>query len=130
MTINNLHVSNKFLIRDPVHGYLVVDKEKFKFLLKVINSFQFQRLRRIKQLGTTYFVYPGAEHSRFGHSIGTMWLIYQFSNKFRNDNIEVDDDLISKMLLAALVHDIGHGPFSHVFERITVYDHKDITFHP
>ena len=78
-------------------------------------------------MGTTYFVYPGAEHSRFGHSIGTMWLTYQFGNKFRNSEIEIDDDLISKMLLAALIHDIGHGPFSHIFERITTYNHKDIT---
>jgi len=119
--------SNKFRIRDPVHGYIIFDAKRFEFLLNVIDSFEFQRLRRIKQLGTTYFVYPGAEHSRFGHSIGAMWLIFQLANEFKNNGVEMEEDLMSKMLLAALIHDVGHGPFSHVFEKITMYDHKEMT---
>jgi HD superfamily phosphohydrolase len=75
----------------------------------------------------TYFVYPGADHSRFGHSTGTMWLIYQFGKEFESSSIEIEKDLIHKMCLAALIHDIGHGPFSHLFERVTAYDHKEMT---
>ena len=125
--ICRLYTSNTFRIRDPIHSYISFDRRKFEFLINVIDSFEFQRLRRIKQLGTTYFVYPGAEHSRFGHSIGTMWLMYQFVNEFKDNGINVEEDFMSKMLLAALIHDIGHGPYSHVFERITKYDHKEMT---
>jgi HD superfamily phosphohydrolase len=73
MKLDRCFASNKFLIRDPVHGYILFDKNKYEFLIKVMDTFEFQRLRRIKELGTTYFVYPGADHSRFGHSIGTMY---------------------------------------------------------
>ena len=127
MGIGHLYTSDRFLIRDSVHDYIVLDKEKFEFLLRVMDSFEFQRLRRIKQLGTTYFVYPGAEHSRFGHSIGAMWLAFQFGKKFKDDGVQIDGDIMSKVVLAALVHDIGHGPFSHVFEKITKYNHKEMT---
>ncbi|MBU7016502.1 MAG: HD domain-containing protein [Theionarchaea archaeon] len=127
MDIRGLHTSNRFLIRDPVHGYMVFNREEFDFLLDVIDSFEFQRLRRIKQLGTTYFVYPGADHSRFGHCIGTTWLALQFGKKFMEDGIETSEELMSKLLLTALIHDVGHGPFSHVFEKITEYNHEEMT---
>ncbi|MGD2246859.1 MAG: HD domain-containing protein [Candidatus Methanofastidiosia archaeon] len=127
MELDLPHISNNFLIRDPIHDYIVFDKVKFEFLLKILNSFEFQRLRRIKQMGTTYFVYPGADHSRFGHSIGTMWLAFKFGNKFTKDGLEISNDLMSKIVLTALIHDIGHGPFSHVFEKITRYNHEEMT---
>lgn len=127
MNLDLPHISNNFLIRDPIHDYIVFDKIKLEFLIKVMNSFEFQRLRRIKQLGATYFVYPGADHSRFGHSIGTMWLAFKFGNKFRNNGLDISKDLMSKIVLTALIHDIGHGPFSHVFEKITRYNHENMT---
>lgn len=131
MKIDHLYITRKFRMRDPIHGYIVFDRDEYNFLLEVIDSFEFQRLRRIKQLGTSYFVYPGADHSRFGHSTGTMWLMYQFGKEFGKElekyNIEIDRDLMHSMCLAALIHDIGHGPFSHVFERVKTYDHKEMT---
>ncbi|MBU7031210.1 MAG: HD domain-containing protein [Theionarchaea archaeon] len=127
MRIEQLYCSKKFLLRDPIHGYIAFDKEKYEFLITLMNSFEFQRLRRIKQLGTTSFVYPGGEHSRFNHSIGVTWLLYQFIKKFKEDGLELDDDIINRMLITSLIHDIGHGPFSHVFERITNYNHEEIT---
>jgi HD superfamily phosphohydrolase len=126
MEIDHLYISHKFRMRDPVHGYIVFDRNEYRFLLDIMDSFEFQRLRRIKQLGATCFVYPGAEHSRFSHSIGTMWIMYQFGREFEED-IELEKDLMHTMCLAALIHDIGHGPFSHVFERITNYDHEEMT---
>ncbi len=96
---------------DNVHGYIGVTKQE----LRVIDTGLFQRLRRIKQLGQADMVYPGATHTRFAHSLGTMFMIDQFArNAVKAD---MDDDSLQKLRLAALMHDIGHYPFSHTLEH-------------
>ena len=94
-------------IRDSVHGDLNLNELE----VELIDSPQIQRLRRIKQLGFTYLVYPGANHSRFEHSIGTMYLASRLA-----DNLLLDDHQKSIVRICAILHDSGHGPFSHVSE--------------
>jgi len=96
--------------RDPIHGYIKVDKE----FLPIIGSPFFQRLRRIKQLALTDLVYHGAEHSRFGHSLGAFNLASMLS-----ENLGIRENTIkTEFRLAALLHDIGHPPCSHAFESV------------
>lgn len=108
--------------RDPVHGLIPVDERE----VSIIQSQAFQRLRDIKQLGNTYLVYHGAEHTRFGHSIGVMHLVSRAIESlsqneplysFKKNHLADYNYLIQTARLAALVHDIGHGPFSHVGEN-------------
>ena len=104
------------VIRDSVHGNISFN-QKF---IKVIDTPEFQRLRRIKQLSTAYLIFPTAEHTRFTHSIGTYHvmklIIDHFKNIFDEVNIPMTERSINLALAVALLHDIGHGPFSHAFE--------------
>lgn len=95
----------KKFIRDSVYGDISLNK----FEQKVLDMPQFQRLRRIKQLGLINLIYPGANHTRFEHSIGTMNLGSKLANE-----LELSKDEIEVVRISALLHDIGHGPFSHV----------------
>ncbi|MCD6154487.1 MAG: HD domain-containing protein [Candidatus Verstraetearchaeota archaeon] len=113
-------------IRDPIHGYIFINELE----REIIDTATFQRLRRIKQLGGAYLTYPGAEHTRFSHSIGTMHLAGALGEHLlRNGIIEEED--VQCLRLAALLHDLGHGPFSHVYEDISIKylnkNHEDIT---
>ncbi|UCH69995.1 MAG: HD domain-containing protein, partial [Candidatus Bathyarchaeota archaeon] len=112
-------------IKDPVHGYVyLTDAEK-----DVIDSFPVQRLHRLRQLAGAEFVYPGANHTRFEHSIGVMHLAGLLA---RNPHLSqlLSEEEIQKVRIAALLHDVGHGPFSHVFEHLLVKflnkTHEDI----
>jgi HD superfamily phosphohydrolase len=95
------------IIKDPVHGYIEVED----FALALLDSPAVQRLRYIKQLGFSYLVYPGANHTRFEHSLGTMFLADVASRRFG-----LSDQEHTLVVAAALLHDIGHGPFSHASE--------------
>ncbi|MGZ7070053.1 MAG: HD domain-containing protein [Methanobacterium sp.] len=106
------------LIRDSVHGNLYLDE----FEIKLLDTPQMQRLRRIKQLGFTNLVYPGANHTRFEHSIGTMHIASQIA-----DNIELEEDHKKMVRCAALLHDVGHAPFSHVSEGVLDSSHEYLT---
>lgn len=118
-------------IRDPVHNIIYFDKVEDAVLLELIDTREFQRLRHIKQLGLSPFTYPGAEHSRFAHSIGVTHLTKRFidkisslkENRFRR-YIEELIDHRKVVLAAALLHDVGHGPFSHALEKTTAINHE------
>ncbi|MEM4577135.1 MAG: HD domain-containing protein [Candidatus Nezhaarchaeales archaeon] len=107
-------------IRDPVHGYILVNELE----RNVLDTYPMQRLHRIKQLGNAYLTYPGADHSRFGHSLGVLHLASTVSNKLLDLGLTADE--LQEFKLAALLHDVGHGPFSHLFEE-AVLKHKALT---
>ncbi|MBA1434252.1 HD domain-containing protein [Bombilactobacillus bombi] len=116
------------VFRDPVHNYIHV---QHRVILDLINTPEFQRLRRIKQLGTTSFTFHGAEHSRFGHCLGVYEVTRRICDTFaRNypstspDDGLWDDQQRLVALCAALLHDIGHGPYSHTFEHIFHTNHE------
>jgi HD superfamily phosphohydrolase len=101
-------------ITDPVHRYIrfsEVEKE-------LIDTAIFQRLRRIRQLAGAHLVYPGAQHSRFEHSLGTMHVAGYAGETLLTKGYLDDEDKVQKLRLAALLHDVGHGPFSHLFEEV------------
>ncbi len=114
---NGLEVSKGKIIRDSIHGDIFFPQD----LLSIIDTPEFQRLRRIHQLSVAYLVFPGAEHTRFSHSIGTYYIMQKIIEHFRpimeNINLEIDERDVNLALAAALLHDIGHGPFSHAFEK-------------
>lgn len=112
-------------IRDPVHGLIVFCEQKSKFqdetdriAWDLLNTREFQRLRRIRQLGFSDFVFPGATHSRFVHSIGVYHTARQLIEVIRRRQGSLNDGRAREVLLAALLHDVGHGPFSHAFEDV------------
>lgn len=103
-------------VHDNVHGNIYLDP----LCLKFIDTEQFQRLRELKQLGFAHLVYPGAVHSRFEHSLGVYWLAGEAVQKLKNyQGLELGIDRfdIQTVKVAGLLHDVGHGPFSHLFER-------------
>lgn len=106
-------MSNK-IINDPVHGFIRV---KFDSVLRCINHVYFQRLRNIAQLGLTHMVYPGAVHSRFHHALGAFHLMQVAIEQLRVKGVTISDKEEEAACLAILLHDIGHGPFSHALEK-------------
>jgi len=113
-------------IKDPVHGYVYITEEE----KALIDSYPVQRLHRLRQLAGAEYVYPGANHTRFEHSIGVMHLA---SRVAENPNISqhIGEDEAEMVRIAGLLHDVGHGPFSHVFEQLLDKElnqtHEDIT---
>lgn len=119
------------VFRDPIHNYIHVQHQ---VILDLINSKEVQRLRRIKQLGTSSFTFHGAEHSRFAHSLGVYEISRKicdiFSRNYSEDKVGTggwDDKERLVTLCAALLHDVGHGPYSHTFEHIFHTNHEEIT---
>ncbi|WP_342513285.1 HD domain-containing protein [Sporosarcina sp. FSL K6-1522] len=112
------------VFKDPVHRYIHV---RDKVIWDVIGTREFQRLRRIKQLGTTYLVFHGAEHSRFHHSLGVYEIVRRIIDDGFSDMPEWNNDERLVTLCAALLHDLGHGPFSHAFEKVFNLDHEQFT---
>ncbi|HXX05903.1 MAG TPA: HD domain-containing protein [Candidatus Bathyarchaeia archaeon] len=106
-------VKKYFQIVDPIHDFINV----YNYEVQIIDDPIFQRLRRIRQLAGAHLVYPGAQHSRFEHSLGTMHIASQAASILKEKNYLGSDD-IENLRLAALLHDIGHGPFSHLFEEV------------
>ncbi|MEX0685607.1 MAG: HD domain-containing protein [Balneolales bacterium] len=114
------------IFTDPVHGFINVPKG---LLLKLVDHPYMQRLRRIRQLGLGYLVFPGAEHSRFSHAIGTLGLANRALNNLREKNTTITHKEYEGTLIAALLHDIGHGPFSHTLENTFIhhFNHEMMT---
>jgi hypothetical protein len=117
------------VIRDPVHNIIPFeDNLTGRLLLSLINTREFQRLRRIKQLGVGHLVFPGAEHTRFAHSIGVMHVARVFLDRITGVlGRKIDKTQQAAVLAASLLHDIGHGPFSHAMERIIGERHEQRT---
>ena len=114
-------------IRDPIHGYIYsTELER-----KIIDTSTVQRLRRIRQLAGCHLVYPGGQHSRFEHVIGCMYLAGKVGDVLSSKQSGFGRDKIEKLRIAALLHDVGHGPFSHMFEEVmatkTEFTHEDMT---
>uniref|UniRef100_A0A3Q3X7A0 Deoxynucleoside triphosphate triphosphohydrolase SAMHD1 n=1 Tax=Mola mola TaxID=94237 RepID=A0A3Q3X7A0_MOLML len=111
-------VLNQIVLNDPIHGHI----ELHPLLIKIIDTPQFQRLRNIKQLGGTYFVFPGASHNRFEHSIGVGHLAGQLVQALnsRQPELLISHRDILCVQIAGLCHDLGHGPFSHMFDGMFI----------
>ena len=115
------------VFKDPIHSLVRVTDS---LIWELIQTPEFQRLRRIKQLGGTHIVYPTAEHSRFSHSLGVYFIarrMFDVLNKQRKDDKKFSEDDRLLILCAALLHDLGHGPFSHSFETVLGIDHEVFT---
>lgn len=102
------------ILNDPVYGFITIPSE---LIFAIIDHPYFQRLRRIRQLGLTDFVYPGALHTRFHHALGAMHLMSITLDNLRIKGTEISDEEYEAALIAILLHDIGHGPFSHALEN-------------
>ncbi|MBE8724632.1 HD domain-containing protein [Flavobacterium hungaricum] len=112
--INKLKIFN-----DPIYGFITIPNE---LIYDLIQHPYFQRLRRISQMGLSYLVYPGANHTRFHHALGCMHLMQKTINTLRFKEVAISQDEENALLIAILLHDIGHGPFSHAMERSIVED--------
>lgn len=106
-------MNKRKIINDPVYGFITIRNE---LIFDIINHPYFQRLRRIKQMGLAELVYPGAHHTRFHHALGAMHLMSITLDNLRTKGVEITDKEYEGALVAILLHDIGHGPFSHALE--------------
>lgn len=121
--LSEIEMNEKRVLRDAIHDYIHVDH---LVIWKLINSKEMQRLRRVKQLGGTYQVFQSAEHSRFVHSLGVYQVVRRMLETECLDDALNDYDKLCVMC-AGLLHDIGHGPFSHSFEGVFEENHEDVT---
>jgi len=112
------------IFTDPIHGFVSVPKGT---ILRLLDHAYIQRLRRIRQLGLAYTVFPGAEHSRFSHALGAVGLMLKVLNSLRDKNTTITNTEHESMLAAILLHDIGHGPFSHTLEHTLIRDFRHET---
>ncbi|XP_015260267.1 PREDICTED: deoxynucleoside triphosphate triphosphohydrolase SAMHD1-like [Cyprinodon variegatus] len=108
----------KKVFKDPIHGTI----ELHPLLVKIIDTPQFQRLRNIKQIGAASYIYPGATNSRFDHSIGVAYLAGELLKSIREkqQDLGITDWDVLCVQIAALCHDLGHGPFSHMFDQMFI----------
>ncbi|HCW03564.1 MAG: HD domain-containing protein [Erysipelotrichaceae bacterium] len=109
------------VLRDPIHDYIHIE---YKIIWDCVNSREFQRLRRIKQQGSSFVTYHTAEHTRFGHSLGVYEIVRRMCEEVKGirNSLTLEDKIV--VMLAGLLHDIGHGPFSHTFEAISDIKHE------
>ena len=119
-------LNKKKIFNDPVYGFITLKDE---FIIEIIDHPWFQRLRRISQLGLSHLVYPGAVHNRFHHAIGAMNLMQETLDSLKQKGVEITDKEELGATLAILLHDVGHGPFSHALEHSIVSDisHEELT---
>src|ERR1035437_7972647 len=110
-------LNKRKIINDPIYGFVTLPDD---FIYELINHPYFQRLRRIKQLGLTNLVYPGALHTRFHHAIGAMYLMMEAVKDLQSKKIKITKEEAKAANIAILLHDIGHGPFSHALEHAIV----------
>lgn len=118
--------NKKKILNDPVYGFINIPDD---IIFDIIEHPWFQRLRRIKQMGLSHLIYPGALHTRFHHSIGAMHLAVQAVNSLRTKDLEIPDEELTGLCIAMLLHDLGHGPYSHNLEGILLPEvsHEEIS---
>ena len=119
--------TNKLKIfNDPIYGFITIPNT---LIYDLIQHPYFQRLRRISQMGLTYLVYPGAHHTRFHHALGCMHIMQKAVQTLRFKGVEISEEEENALYIAILLHDIGHGPFSHAMEHSIVEDvhHEEIS---
>ncbi|MEL0642996.1 MULTISPECIES: HD domain-containing protein [unclassified Olleya] len=122
-----MKASNKLkILNDPIYGFITIPNS---IIFDLIEHKYFQRLRRISQMGLSYLVYPGAHHTRFHHAIGCMHLMQKAVQVLRFKGVEISEDEEKALYIAILLHDIGHGPFSHAMEHSIVsgVSHEEIS---
>ena len=118
---------NKFKIfNDPIYGFISIPNE---IIFDIVEHPYFQRLRRISQMGLSYYVYPGAHHTRFEHGLGAMYLMQKTIAVLKTKSVKISEEEEIALLIAILLHDIGHGPFSHTLEHsiVTSNEHEKIS---
>ena len=111
-------------INCPIHGVITLTPR----MCQIIDTPEFQRLHGLRQLGATYYVYPSATHTRFEHSLGVSHLAKIVLNtlKEKNPKLNISNELIELYQIAGLIHDIGHGPFSHLYDDVIINPEEDI----
>ncbi len=121
------------ILRDPVHGLIAFESAESAIVERLLDTEEVQRLRRIRQLGFTSLAYPGAEHTRFAHALGTAHVMLRLTHRLRDiqhglpQEHWLTPDRVSDALAAALLHDLGHGPLSHMFEdALPGSDHHEV----
>jgi len=107
------------IFNDPVYGFINIP---YALVFDIVENPYFQRLRNIKQLGLTNMVYPGANHTRFQHALGAMHLMTLSIDVLRSKGVEISEEEAESSVLAILMHDLGHGPFSHALEKVLIKD--------
>lgn len=112
------------IIRDPLYNYVSIDRDRDGWLLDILDTPEVQRLRRIHQLGVSYVTYPGADHNRLAHSLGVLHLMQQALDHLDRIDRKHAEGPRQALLAGALLHDVGHGPFSHLFESCLDGDHE------
>lgn len=113
------HINKLKIFNDPIYGFISIPNE---LIYDLIQHPYFQRLRRISQMGLSYLVYPGANHTRFHHALGCMHLMQKAIETLRYKGVAISSEEENALYIAILLHDIGHGPFSHAMERSIVED--------
>jgi len=112
-----LPLNKNKIINDPVYGFLTIPSA---LVYDIIQHPYFQRLRRIRQLGLSEVVYPGATHTRFHHALGALNLMVTAIETLRSKGVSITDDEAEAAWLAILLHDVGHGPYSHTLEHTLI----------
>ena len=122
---HTINQNKRIIICDPIYDF--IDLSHYTFIIKLIDTPFFQRLRRLSQLGVSVFVYPSAAHNRFNHSVGAMELFIRLFDHLYKKKIHKHDRLRKIGVASVLLHDIGHGPFSHTTESIFSFNHEALS---
>ena len=124
--MSEIPINKQKIINDPVYGFIGLP---FEIVFDLFEHPYFQRLRRIRQLGLTHYVYPGANHTRFQHALGATYLMYSAIQIIRSKGHEITEAEAEAVTIAILLHDIGHGPFSHSLEHSIIEgtDHEHLS---